>query len=177
MCLITPFRCKFSVTNVTLERLLPFMNCCNMPRHAMFGCKLGVANVTLKWLFAFVKSFHVISYAMLGCESAIAKVILTIEKFLLIYHLFKKSLLLNIHIRKSHLGRLRIQRVGRGFEAGGRSGGHHWAPGEPWRVTTPLGLGKDQQSLKSCELDWWRGHLYVFTKRSALERCFRAWAI
>ena len=105
------------------------MNRCNMSRHAMFGCKLGVANVTLKWLFAFVKSLHVISYAILGCESAIAKVILTIEKFLLICHLFKKSLLLNIHITKSHLGRLRIQRVGRGFEAGGRSGGHHWAPG------------------------------------------------
>merc|ERR1712223_582983 len=129
MCLITPFRCKFSVTNVTLERLLPFMNRCNMSRHAMFGCKLGVANVTLKWLFAFVKSLHVISYAILGCESAIAKVILTIEKFSFICHLFEKSLLLNIHITKSHLGRSRIQRVGRCFEASGHSGGHHWASG------------------------------------------------
>ena len=105
------------------------MNCCNMSRHAMFGCKLGVANVTLKWLFAFVKSLHVISYAILGCESAIAKVILTIEKFLVIYHLFKNSFLLHIHITKSHLGRFRIQRVGWCFETSGHSGGHHWASG------------------------------------------------
>ena len=105
------------------------MNCCNMPHHAMLCCKLGVANVAIKRLFAFVKRFHVISYAISGCESAIAKVILTIEKFLLICHLFKKSLLLNIHITKSHLGRSRIQRVGRCFEASGHSGGHHWASG------------------------------------------------
>ena len=109
------------------------MNCCNMPHHAMFGCKLGVANVTFKRLFAFVKRFHVISYAVFGCESAIAKVILTTEKFLLVCHLIKKFLLMfchmNIHIMLSHLGRFRIQRAGRGFEAGGRSGGHHWAPG------------------------------------------------
>merc|ERR1712223_223087 len=129
MCLITPFRCKFSVTNVTLERLFPFMNRCNMSRHAMFGCKLGVANVTLKWLFAFVKSLHVISHAILGCESAIAEVILTIEKFLVIYHLFKKSLFLSIQITKSHLSRFRTQRVGRCLEASGHSGGHHWASG------------------------------------------------
>merc|ERR1712223_140695 len=141
MCLITPFRCKFSVTNVTLERLLPFMNRCNMSRHAMFGCKFGVASVTLKWLFAFVKSLHVISHAILGCESAIAKVILTTEKFLLICHLFKKSLLLSIRITKSHLSRFRIQRVGRCLEASGHSGGHHWASGGAMEGNNTLTFG------------------------------------
>ena len=50
-------------------------------------------------------------------------------------------------------------------------------PGEPRRVTTPLGLGKNQQSLRSCESARQRKHFHVFTKTLALERCFRAWAI
>ena len=121
------------------------MNCCNMPHHAMLCCKLGVANVAFKWLFAFVKRFHVISYAISGCESATAKVIVTTERFLLVCHLIKKFLLMfchmNIHIMLSHLGRFRIQKAGRGSEAGRRFGGHHWAPGGATEGDDTLRLG------------------------------------